>query len=155
MGRALSLGFFWDGGIWTEEGMNERGNKGLQAMLWLLLIFRRHLAWIHWALWHATPRSVAPSGLQTLTMASLAPTVRGDIADVPQAGERNMPPILFTMSHPLQSPVFLGGHAQYFSSSWAQLGLPPDVLNLMREMILGRDFFFFLTFFFFFGCNWK
>lgn len=84
-GQFLSVsGFLW---IWTEEGMNEKGNKALQAMLSPILIFRRHLPWIHWALWHATLRSVAPSRLQTLTMASLPPTVRGDIADVPQAGE--------------------------------------------------------------------
>lgn len=42
---------------------------------------------MHWALWHATLRSVAPSRLQTWAMASLPPTVHGDIADVPQAGE--------------------------------------------------------------------
>lgn len=73
--------------IWTEEDMNEKGNKELQAMHSLLLIFRGHPLWIHWALWHATLRSVAPSRLQTRTMASLPPTVHGDIADVPQAGK--------------------------------------------------------------------
>ena len=48
-----------------------------------------------------------------------------------------------------ESPVFLCGHAQYFSSSWAQLGLSPDVLNLMSEMILQGFLFFFPSFFFF------
>lgn len=37
--------------------------------------------------WHAALHLVARSGLQTLAMASLLPTVHGDIADVPQAGK--------------------------------------------------------------------
>ena len=57
-----------------------------------------------------------------------------------------MPPVLFTVSHPLRSPFCLPGRAQYFSSSRAQLGLSPDVLNLMREMIMAGFFFFFLLF---------
>lgn len=67
--------------------MNEKGNEGLQAMLSLLLIFRGHLPVNSQGQWHALLRSVAPSRLQTLTTASLPPTVHGDIADVPQAGE--------------------------------------------------------------------
>jgi len=96
------------------------------------------------SLGHATLRSVSPSRLQTPTMANLPPTERGDIADVPQAGERTCLPSCLQWVI-LSKVVLLCGHAQYFSSSWAQLGLSPDVLNLMREIIM-KVFFFFVYF---------
>lgn len=87
-------------------------------MLSLLLIFRWHLPWIHWALWHALSRSVALSMLQTLTMVSLPPTAHGDTADVPQAGNgEHASHLVYNESSSVKSCLFLCGHAQYFSRS--------------------------------------
>lgn len=133
--------------------MNEKRKS--EAAGDLLLIFRRHLPWIHWALWHATLRSVAPSGLQTLTTASLPPTVRGDIADVPQAGEEgNMPPVLFTMTHPLRKSCL----SLWTCSVLFQLMSTAGPLARCSEFNEWNDlagifssFFFFLSFFLIFA----
>lgn len=102
--------------------MNEQRNCRLQSFT--LLIFIEHLPRIHWGPCGRVQPADADRGQFTTVQSSWqswCSTGRGG----------NLPADLFTVTHPQSSPVSLRGHAQYFSSSWTQLGLCPHVLNLM------------------------